>query len=90
MTDASFHLPLAQAAEAAGYSSITVADSLAYPEVSDSTYPYTPDGSRTFRDRLSGPAADAVALGRELARRMQAAGAEQLLEQMRQDAAAAS
>jgi probable F420-dependent oxidoreductase len=48
MTDASYHLPLAQAAEAAGYSSITVADSLAYPEVSDSTYPYTPDGSRTF------------------------------------------
>jgi probable F420-dependent oxidoreductase len=48
MTDASYYLPLAQAAEAAGYSSITVADSLAYPEVSDSTYPYTADGSRTF------------------------------------------
>jgi probable F420-dependent oxidoreductase len=48
MTDASFHLPLAQAAEAAGYSSITVADSLAYPKESDSTYPYTADGSRTF------------------------------------------
>ena len=48
MTDSSFYLPLAQAAEAAGYASITVADSLAYPEVSDSTYPYTADGSRTF------------------------------------------
>ena len=48
MTDSSYYLPLAQAAEAAGYSSITVADSLAYPEVSDSTYPYTADGSRTF------------------------------------------
>lgn len=48
MTDASYYLPLAKAAEAAGYTSITVADSLAYPEVSDSTYPYTADGSRTF------------------------------------------
>jgi probable F420-dependent oxidoreductase len=48
MTDASYYLPLAQAAEAAGYSSITVADSLAYPKESDSTYPYTADGSRTF------------------------------------------
>jgi probable F420-dependent oxidoreductase len=48
MTDASYYLPLAQAAEAAGYSSITVADSIAYPEVSESTYPYTADGSRTF------------------------------------------
>ena len=48
MTDSTFYLPLAQAAEAAGYSSITVADSLAYPKESDSVYPYTPDGSRTF------------------------------------------
>jgi probable F420-dependent oxidoreductase len=48
MTDANFYLPLARAAEAAGYSSITVADSIAYPKDSDSTYPYTPDGSRTF------------------------------------------
>jgi probable F420-dependent oxidoreductase len=48
MTDSSFMLPLAQAAEAAGYASITVADSLAYPKESDSVYPYTPDGSRTF------------------------------------------
>jgi probable F420-dependent oxidoreductase len=48
MTDATFYLPLAQAAEAAGYTSVTVADSLAYPKDSDSVYPYTPDGSRTF------------------------------------------
>ena len=48
MTDASFHLPLARAAEAAGYDSVTVADSLAYPKESDASYPYTPDGSRTF------------------------------------------
>ena len=48
MTDSSYYLPLAQAAEQAGYSSITVADSLAYPKESESTYPYTADGSRTF------------------------------------------
>jgi probable F420-dependent oxidoreductase len=48
MTDSAYMLPLAQAAEAAGYSSITVADSLAYPKESDSVYPYTADGSRTF------------------------------------------
>jgi probable F420-dependent oxidoreductase len=48
MTDAGYYLPLAQAAEAAGYSSVTVADSLAYPQKSDTTYPYTPDGSREF------------------------------------------
>ena len=48
MTDSSYYLPLARAAEEAGYSSITVADSLAYPKESDSVYPYTADGSRTF------------------------------------------
>jgi probable F420-dependent oxidoreductase len=48
MTDSSYLLPLAQAAETAGYSSITVADSLAYPKESESVYPYTPDGSRAF------------------------------------------
>ena len=48
MTDSGYYLPLARAAEEAGYSSITVADSLAYPKESDSVYPYTADGSRTF------------------------------------------
>lgn len=48
MTDARFYLPLAQAAEAAGYTSMTVADSLVYPTHSDSTYPYTEDGDREF------------------------------------------
>ncbi|MBV8928801.1 MAG: TIGR03619 family F420-dependent LLM class oxidoreductase [Mycobacteriaceae bacterium] len=50
MTDPTFYVPLAQAAEAAGYTSMTVADSIAYPYESDSTYPYTPDGSREFLD----------------------------------------
>ena len=49
-----------------------------------------PDGSETYRDELSGPATQAETLGRELARRMQAAGAEPLLERLRQEAAAAS
>ncbi|HJQ41763.1 MAG TPA: TIGR03619 family F420-dependent LLM class oxidoreductase [Jatrophihabitantaceae bacterium] len=48
MTDSSYYLPLARAAEEAGYTSFTVADSLAYPKESESVYPYTPDGSRTF------------------------------------------
>ena len=48
MIDPSFYVPLAQAVEAAGYDSMTIADSLAYPEVSDSTYPYTDDGNREF------------------------------------------
>ena len=50
MTDPAFYLPLAQAAEAAGYHAMTIADSVAYPFESDSTYPYTPDGSREFLD----------------------------------------
>jgi probable F420-dependent oxidoreductase len=48
MTDPTFYVPLAQAAEAAGYTSMTVPDSIAYPYESDSKYPYTPDGSREF------------------------------------------
>ncbi len=48
MCDPSHYVPLAQAAEAAGYTSITIPDSICYPEVSDSRYPYTPDGERTF------------------------------------------
>lgn len=48
MTDVSYYAPLAQAAEAAGYTSMTVADSLIYPRESDSTYPYTDTGDREF------------------------------------------
>src|SRR4051794_38243673 len=48
MTDSTFYVPLAQAAEAAGYTSMTVADSLIYPSESDATYPYTDDGNREF------------------------------------------
>lgn len=48
MTDPANYLPLARAVEEAGYSSFIIPDSICYPEVSDSTYPYTPDGSREF------------------------------------------
>jgi len=48
MTRASFYAPLAQAAEAAGYTSMTIADSLIYPQESDTTYPYTETGDREF------------------------------------------
>lgn len=48
MFDPSYWLPLAQALEAAGWHGITVPESICYPEVSDSTYPYTPDGKREF------------------------------------------
>jgi probable F420-dependent oxidoreductase len=48
MVDPAQYAPLARAAEAAGFHAMTVADSIAYPEVSDSKYPYTPDGNRQF------------------------------------------
>lgn len=50
MTQAEYYAPLAQAAEAAGYTSMTVADSLIYPKESDSKYPYTDTGDREFLD----------------------------------------
>jgi len=48
MCDPSHYLPLAVAAEQSGWDSFTVPDSIIYPEVSDSKYPYTPDGNREF------------------------------------------
>src|SRR5450759_184443 len=50
MVDPTFYLPLAVAAEEAGYDSMVVPDSPCYPEVSDSTYPFNPDGTREFLD----------------------------------------
>jgi probable F420-dependent oxidoreductase len=48
MCDPSEYVPLARAADAAGWDSFVVPDSICYPEVSDSKYPYTPDGDRRF------------------------------------------
>jgi alkanesulfonate monooxygenase SsuD/methylene tetrahydromethanopterin reductase-like flavin-dependent oxidoreductase (luciferase family) len=50
MTDPSFYLPLAQAAEAAGYDAMVIPDSICYPERATSNYPYSPDGTREFLD----------------------------------------
>ena len=50
MTDPSHYIPLAQAAEHAGFHAMTIADSVAYPLESDAKYPYTPDGDREFLD----------------------------------------
>lgn len=48
MIEPSFYAPLAQAAEAAGFASIGLADSICYPKESTSTYPYNFDGTREF------------------------------------------
>jgi alkanesulfonate monooxygenase SsuD/methylene tetrahydromethanopterin reductase-like flavin-dependent oxidoreductase (luciferase family) len=39
-------LPMARAAEAAGFDSITVPDSVFYPETVSAKYPYSADGGR--------------------------------------------
>ncbi len=48
MCDPSFYLPLAKAAEEAGFTTFTLPDSICYPESSDATYPYTQTGNRAF------------------------------------------
>jgi len=48
MVDPAYYVPLARAAEAAGYDSMVVPDSICYPAVATSTYPYSPDGGREF------------------------------------------
>lgn len=50
MCDPAQYLPLAQAAEENRFSSFLVPDSICYPKESDSVYPYTKDGDRTFLD----------------------------------------
>lgn len=50
MPDPSFYLPLAVAAEEAGFDTFTLPDSICYPEESDSKYPYNGTGDREFLD----------------------------------------
>ena len=50
MCDPSQYVPLARAAEEVGFDAFVIPDSIAYPERSDSKYPYTPDGNREFLD----------------------------------------
>ncbi len=48
LTQVEYYVPLAQAAERAGFTSMTVPDSVIYPRESDTRYPYTDDGDRGF------------------------------------------
>jgi probable F420-dependent oxidoreductase len=48
MIDPAQYPALVVAAEQAGFDSFAVPDSLCYPKESDSSYPYTPDGDRSF------------------------------------------
>ena len=48
MTNPAYYIPLAQAAEAAGYYGFVIPDSLIYPKASDTAYSYTDDGGREF------------------------------------------
>src|SRR5262245_9977406 len=48
MIDPAFYVPVARAAEAAGFDTIAVPDSIGYPQESSSSYPYNPDGTREF------------------------------------------
>jgi probable F420-dependent oxidoreductase len=48
MCDPAHYLPLARAVEEAGFTSFVVPDSICFPEISDSRYPYTLDGAREF------------------------------------------
>ena len=52
MSDANHYLPLAKAAEAAGYDGITIPDSICYPQECSSKYPYNKDGSREFLESV--------------------------------------
>jgi probable F420-dependent oxidoreductase len=48
MPDPAYYLTLARAAEAAGWDTISVPDSICYPRESSSKYPYTDTGGREF------------------------------------------
>lgn len=52
MCDPSHYTPMVKAAEEAGYNSISVPDSLCYPQEASSKYPYNTDGSREFLESV--------------------------------------
>lgn len=52
MCDASHYLPLAKAAEAAGFDGLAIPDSICYPQEASSKYPYNKDGSREFLESV--------------------------------------
>jgi probable F420-dependent oxidoreductase len=52
MCDADHYLPLARAAEEAGFDGLTIPDSICYPQEASSKYPYNKDGSREFLESV--------------------------------------
>ena len=52
MCEPDHYLPLARAAEAAGFHGISVPDSICYPQEASSKYPYNKDGSREFLESV--------------------------------------
>ncbi|MEZ5553933.1 TIGR03619 family F420-dependent LLM class oxidoreductase [Haliea sp.] len=52
MCEADHYVPLAQAAEQAGYDGLTIPDSICYPQEASSKYPYNKDGSREFLESV--------------------------------------
>jgi len=50
MCNPAYYLDLAKAAEAAGFDTLTLPDSICYPKDAVSKYPYNMDGSREFLD----------------------------------------
>jgi alkanesulfonate monooxygenase SsuD/methylene tetrahydromethanopterin reductase-like flavin-dependent oxidoreductase (luciferase family) len=52
MCEPDHYLPLAKAAEAAGFHGVAVSDSICYPQEASSKYPYNKDGSREFLESV--------------------------------------
>lgn len=52
MCDPAHYLPMARAAEAAGFHGIAIPDSICYPQEASSKYPYNKDGSREFLESV--------------------------------------
>lgn len=52
MCEPDHYLPLAKAAEQAGFHGIAIPDSICYPEQASSRYPYNKDGSREFLESV--------------------------------------
>ncbi|MAT93747.1 MAG: LLM class F420-dependent oxidoreductase [Halioglobus sp.] len=52
MCDPTHYVPLARAAEEAGFDALSIPDSICYPQEASSKYPYNKDGSREFLESV--------------------------------------
>ena len=52
MCEPDHYLPIARAAEEAGYDGLAIPDSICYPQEASSKYPYNKDGSREFLESV--------------------------------------